>query len=118
MNGDGNNSPGLDALKLACLKKKFTSFKDIVPGEYIVDKFTIVDTTHGKRIRIDLRDSYMYLPERFASALTESALVELNKTPKVMVYGGKDRDDRDRLILDFREYSYFAELLSDFQLDE
>lgn len=118
MDSDGNNSSGLNALKLACLKKNFVSFKDLAPGEYIIKTFTVVDTTHGRRVRIDLADTYMYLPERFAIALTESAVLELNKTPKVMVFQGKDKNDRDRLILDFREYSYFAELLSDFPLDD
>lgn len=118
MSYNQNESSALNALKLACIKKNFVSFKEINSGEYIVEKFTVVDTSHGKRVRIDLRDSYMYLPERFVGALTEPVLAELNKSPKVMVYGGKDSSNRDRLILDFREYSYFAELLTDFPLED
>lgn len=102
----------LGALKSACVKKQNESFKDLQPGEYLVYKFTEVSTTHGNRIRIDLLDTYMILPERFAKILTEPIIDDLNKSTKVMIYGGKDSSNRDRLILDFRDESYFADLLS------
>lgn len=101
------STAALNTLKLACEWKKFVSFKDLTPGEYIVNKFTVVTTSYGDRVRIDLADSYMYLPEGYLKMLTP-VIEELNKLPKIMTYGGKDANHRDRLILDFNEVGYIA----------
>lgn len=106
------SSVALNTLKAACKHKKFVSFKDLPPGEYIVNKFSITDTMFGERIRIDLQETYMYLPESFFKYLKPHHLDELNKAPKVMVYEGKDANNSNALILDFNEVSYFdGELL-------
>lgn len=110
-------SSGLLALKMACMKRTFKSFKELLPGEYIIRNFTVVDTLHGKRVRIDLNDlTYMYLPERFNNVLSQEKIDDLNQSSKIMVFSGKDSTDRDRLILDFRDPSYFTEML-DFVLE-
>lgn len=101
----------LSLLKEACLKKSFKSFKNVQPGEYIVSLFEKCETDHGERVRISIDDFYMYLPERFNKPLSHEKINELNKTPKIMVYGGKDGDAQNRLILDFKEASYFTEML-------
>lgn len=94
----------LSALKNACThKKSYKSFKDIPHGEYVIHRFSLAKTVHGKKVRIDLDDTYMYLPERFADALSESVIQELNLKPKIMVYEGKDAAQKDRLILDFKD---------------
>lgn len=98
-----------EAIALNALKSAYQSFKDLETGEYIVKHFTIIQTSHGQRVRIELDDKYMYLPERFVNTIGPHIEV-LNKSPKVMVYSGKDSSDRDRLILDFRGSSYFADL--------
>lgn len=98
----------LNTLKVACAPKQFASFKDLSPGDYIVNKFSIVTSAYGDRVRIDLHDSYMYLPERYLKTLTEKVIEELNKSPKIMTYGGKDANNRNRLILDFNEVAYIA----------
>lgn len=100
----------MDALNMACSKMIYKSFKNLAPGEYIVNHFRIVDTIHGKRVRIDLDDNYMLLPERFTNMLTAEKIDVLNKAPKVMIYSGKDSTDRDRLILEFRSDTYFADI--------
>lgn len=100
----------LTSLKSMCLKKSFKSFKNLEIGEYIVDKFSKVETDLGSRIRIDIGDIYMFLPERFAS-LDEEALAELNLKPKIMVYSGKDPETQNRLILDFQDAEFYADLL-------
>lgn len=123
-NDNTTSSAALNALKAACSRrnfgvfknfinfKKFASFKDLLPGEYIVKQFSIVSTTYGDRVRIDLHDSYMFLPKSFLKTLTPEVITDLNKSPKMMVYEGKDADNRDALILDFNEVSYFdSELL-------
>lgn len=118
MDGNLTSEAALSALKSACVKKKYKSFKELVLGEHVVKKFNIVETTHGKRVRIETDQFYMYLPERFVTVLTEPVIEELNKSPKIMVYGGKDETERDRLILDFRDYSNlsaaFEDLLNEF----
>lgn len=103
MANEENNSSAMSALKMACAKRDYQSFKNIQEGEYIVDKFTMVESAHGKRIRIDMDTKYMLLPERFAKMLTIDDINELNKSTKIMIYGGKETGNRDRLILDFRD---------------
>lgn len=100
----------LNQLKTLCVKKTFKSFKDLVPGEYIVNSFALVTTAYGDRVRIsiDNEKTYLYLPERFK--LDEAAIIELNSSPKIMVYGGKeDNSVKGRLILDFRDVEYLAD---------
>lgn len=107
----------MDALNMACEKKLYQSFKNLAPGEYIVEKFSLMDTAHGERIRIDLAETYMLLPERFTKKLDEEDIDVLNKSPKIMVYGGKDSSNRDRLILKFRGDAYFTEMFSNYNLE-
>lgn len=102
----------MNALNMACSKKTYQSFKNLQPGEYIVNQFSIVDTIHGKRVRVDLVDSYMLLPERFIHQLGQDQINVLNKASKIMVYGGKNSSDRDRLILEFRSDAYYAEMFN------
>lgn len=118
-NDNSTSSGALNALKAACSRKKFgvfknfqnsknfASFKDLLPGEYIVEKFSIVNTKYGEQVRIDLHDSYMYLPKSFLNTLTPEVIDDLNKAPKMMVYQGKDAENGNALILDFNEVSYF-----------
>lgn len=102
-------SSALNKLQAACIKKPFKSFKDLAVGEYIVNSFVAVETkTYGQRIRINLEEFYMYLPERFQQMLDEAAIGELNLGPKIMIYGGKDIADQNRLILDFQDVEYFT----------
>lgn len=114
MSDNANVIAALAALNSACVKKTYQSFKNLERGEYIVDRFSIVDTVHGQRVRIDMVDTYMLLPERFIKQLGEETIAALNQTPKIMVYGGKDTTNRDRLILEFRSGAYFAEMFTDY----
>lgn len=117
MSNEKSVASAMSALKMACTKKSYQSFKDIVPGEYIVEKFSFVESSHGKRIRIDIEEKYMFLPERFAKMLTVDDINELNGSPKIMVYGGKESGNRDRLILDFRDADdYFGDVFNYSQL--
>ena len=102
----------LSALKKACSPKFYKSFKHLQVGEYIVTNFEKKTTDHGERVRIAIDDFYMYLPERFNS-LTQEMLDDLNKAPKIMVYGGKNPNQQNALILDFKEATYFTEMLTD-----
>lgn len=102
----------VDALNTACEKKSYQSFKDLPIGEYIVNHFSICNTTYGDRVRIELVDTYMILPERFVTKLDQEKIDVLNRSPKIMVYGGKDSTSRERLILEFRDSSYYADMFT------
>lgn len=100
----------LASLKAACTSTGFKSFKSIQPGEYIVTNFEKCKTDHGNRLRISIDNYYMYLPARFNDSLTQDDIDDLNKSPKIMVYGGKDANQQNRLILDFKDASYFTDM--------
>lgn len=118
-NDNTTSSGALNALKDACSRKNFgvfknsqnfknfVSFKDLSPGEYIVNKFSIVNTKFGERVRVDLHHSYMFLPKGFLKTITPEVIDDLNKAPKMMVYQGKDVEAGNALILDFNEVTYF-----------
>lgn len=112
MENKRTSAGALAALKSACEKRTFKSFKNLENGEYYVTRFSHVDTLHGKRVQIDLADSYMYLPERYLTKLPEDVCKDLSKTPKIMIYGGKDANGSNRLILDFKDVEYFNEIFN------
>lgn len=112
MESKRTSASAMDALKSAADKKAFQSFKDLEKGEYFIEKFFHIDTQHGTRVRVDLTDTYMYLPERYVKRLTEEICAELSKTPKIMIYKGKDPNISNRLILDFKEVEYFGEFFT------
>lgn len=93
----------MNSLQTACSKRVYKSFENLAVGEYIIKSFTMWGTEFGPRIRIDMDETFMFLPKRFADALTEPQVVDLNKSPKIMVYSGKDDQENGRLILDFKE---------------
>lgn len=108
-----NDQAALNALNSACENKVYRGFKDLQPGEYIVSKFFVVSTKHGDRVRIEMADCFMLLPERFIQTLNAELIETLNQTPKIMVYGGKNLAERSRLILEFRDSSaYYSEMFN------
>lgn len=92
----------IELLKAVCLNKPYKSFKDQTNGDYIIENFSIVKTSHGDRVRIELHDCFMFLPERFMRVLDASALDHLKNTTVMMTYSGRDLNNRGRLILDFQ----------------
>lgn len=108
-----NHLSALDCLKAACEKKPFRSFDDLMPGEYIINEFSQVDTQYGNRLRISMENGtvFMFLPERFN--MDEEGIKELNSSPKIMVYRGKDVKAKNRLLLDFQDLQDLADQLSE-----
>lgn len=108
---NGTSSAALNALKAACSRKNFVSFKDLSPGEYIVNNFSIMDTAYGERLRVEMPNAFMYLPPSVLKQLNlernPGLIDDLNKAPKIMVYKGKDADNHNAIMLDFNEVSYF-----------
>lgn len=115
-NNNRTSAESMAALQSACEKKNFISFKNLRQGEYIVKNFCIVDTQHGKRVQIDVNDGYMLLPERFLTVLPQLVIDDLNKSPKIMSYKGKDVNDGNRLILDFKDVDYFNGFMNDYMI--
>lgn len=91
----------VNLLKAACLCNGYRGFKDLLKGNYVIDRFSLVDTNHGPRVRIDVNTWYMFLPERFSKFIKEENLQDLNAATVIMTYSGKDQNNRNRLMLDF-----------------
>lgn len=68
----------------------YTNFENLPRGDYRVKSFSLVNTTFGTVIRVDLADKYLPLPKRFIEDQDEKSIAILNSSPKVMEYRGKD----------------------------
>lgn len=91
----------MEDLKAACSNKNFKSFKDLAIGEHLIEKFSIVNTSFGDRVRVDLKDCFMFLPERFMTYLDGEAIKKLNESNIMMSYKGRNLNNNRRLNLDF-----------------
>lgn len=91
----------IKALKVECIGKSFQSFKSLPIGDYIVENFEKISTAHGDRIRVELQNEFVFLPERFLKVLTPEAIAELNASAVIMSFRGKDQNNQNRLLLDF-----------------
>lgn len=83
----------LEALRV---EKEVKNFSDLQFGDYVIQKFSLINTIHGTRIRIEIDDWYMILPGSYMG-LMEEDLTELNKFSIVMTYSGKDDNSRIHL---------------------
>lgn len=82
-------------LKKSCCSKPYTNFTKLPVGDYLVSDFIIVDTKFGKKLRVDIGDKLILLPERFTCGLTPAHIEELNNTTMWMCYRGKDADNHN-----------------------
>lgn len=85
----------LQHLKSIGEQREFKSFKSLPHGEYIIRKFSSIETIYGKRVRIDFDEGYLLLPDRYNN-LTQEEINELNVRPKLMTYNGKDLARKER----------------------
>lgn len=85
-----DSSQAFQALCDACEQRNYMSFSELQPGEYLVKYFSLVKTTHGERIKIEIGDRYLFLPERYLEKITPEGVPLLNRKPKLMIYRGKD----------------------------
>lgn len=91
-----------ELLRNACITKKYTSFTKLPLGNHLVEEFSFVQTQYGDRIRADLGDKYVYLPERFSARIKPEHIPELNENQRVMVYNGRSQDMRNQVLLEFK----------------
>lgn len=87
----------------ACANQKYCNFANLPLGEHLVFEFSIVETQYGERIRADLGDKYVYLPERFTKKLNQENIAELNETQNVLCYYGRDPLKNNKVLLDFKK---------------
>lgn len=93
-----------DKLKRACEGGDYMSFEKLTVGEYKVQKFELIGTQYGQRIRVTCEDFFVYLPSRFSLRIgTQLQIDELNGKKYLMVYKGKDSNYNNRIMLDFEE---------------
>lgn len=86
----------MQALKAACISRNYQSFRDFKPGEYPVERFSVIETKFGNRIKVELKEVYLLLPERYNTAATPEGIADLNSCSKMMVYSGKDITNHNR----------------------
>lgn len=90
----------LSLLKQSCNNKPFVSFEDLAVGDYYISSFALVQSKFGLRIRVDIGNRVVLLPERFTKTFTEEHIKELNQGEYIMIYKGKEPTTK-KLILDF-----------------
>lgn len=99
----GLKMEALEALNvLNSCGKKYTNFGKLPIGEYPVEKFSFVSTQQGERIRVDLEDYFVFLPQRYFDNVCAERCAVLNKHNYIMVFGGKENTKAERIILSFR----------------
>lgn len=81
-------SSALEIFRNAARVKSYCRFDDLPVGDYLVCNFALKPTKYGMRIRVDLGDKFVYLPERFL--VPESVINDLNKTQHWLCYRGKE----------------------------
>lgn len=71
----------------------YKNFDQLDIGEHKIKQFAIKDTQYGTRIQVTIEDFYVFLPARFSDKITsESEIDELNATPCIMIYKGKEKN--------------------------
>lgn len=80
----------------------FKNFEQLEVGEYAVEKFELVDTKFGCKLRVKTKDFYICLPDRFAEFInTEEQVNELNGNDTTMKFNGKDQKNKNKILLEF-----------------
>lgn len=80
----------LSLLKQKSCTKQYISFDKLPIGNYIVSNFTLVKTSYGSRLRVDIGDNVICLPQRYADDVTPEIVASFNDKPKLMIFKGKD----------------------------
>lgn len=80
----------------------YRNFDNIEIGVYKVLGFSFVITRYGQQVVVTTPEFKCFLPDRFSKYIrTVEALAELNATPCVMRFSGKDATRRNRVMVDF-----------------
>lgn len=76
--------------KAANWSKPLVSFSQLPVGEYTVLEFSLVQTKFGPKIKADLGDKIVFLPNRFVKGHTAESVATLNTLPHLMIFSGID----------------------------
>lgn len=84
---------------------RIKSFDQLHIGNYIINSFQLRTTCYGIRLVVVLDDGDMfYLPPRFSDVInTEKQLNDLNCSKHVLLYRGKDAQQKNWIDVDFEE---------------
>lgn len=98
----------LEALKKQCQIKPIKSFKDLSIGFHEVVGVEIVETEFGKKVRVELGDSIMFLPERIKMSpeeVKELCEYATGSTGKLFLnYMGRNGEKKNSaILLDFEK---------------
>lgn len=81
---------------------KIKKFDNLSIGEYFVKSFKLKETQFGLRVYVEIDDFYLVLPARFSDKINSTEqLEELNENKFKMVYKGKNKDEFNKLMIDF-----------------
>lgn len=70
------------------MHKVLVKLIDLPRGEYFVEKFYLVQTRYGPKIKLDLGDKCVYLPSSATVGQTADTIDALNSVPQIFVWGG------------------------------
>lgn len=67
-----------------------------------VKSFKLKNTPYGLRLHVQVDNFYLSLPPRFSDKInSDEQLAELNSNKLKMIYGGKNAEEFNMLIIDF-----------------
>lgn len=97
-----------DLFKSACVAvKPYISFDELAVGDYFIKSFAYVDTKFGKKIRLDIGECVVFLPNRFINAIgvenIDEKIAEMNQGQYVMLYRGKNKSQFNQVMLDIEK---------------
>lgn len=98
---------------------KVKKFDNLAPGEYLVKSFKLKETNFGLKLYVQINDYYLVLPQRYADKInSDEQLKEINEKKYKMVYKGKNKDEFNKLMIDFVALKSDENIASDSDSDE
>lgn len=92
----------LKFLKDAATAQPICNFDDLPIGDYLITSFARVETMFGFRLRVDIGDKAVFMPARFCTpTMTDEKVEELNSGQYLLRYKGKNKKQKNRLMVDF-----------------
>lgn len=83
--------------------EKVKKFENLDHGTYLVKSFKLKDTPYGLRLFVQIDDFYLILPPRYTDKInSDEQLKELNDGKFKMIYRGKNKDEFNKLMIDFK----------------
>lgn len=82
---------------------KIKKFENLDRGTYLVKSFELKETPFGLRLFVKIDDFGLILPPRYSDKInSDEQLKELNDGKFKMIYRGKNKDEYNKLMIDFK----------------